>query len=42
MFICYNIMSYGAKWSEANYPISKFNPQKLDCNKWADAAVSAV
>lgn len=41
MFICYNIMSYGAKWGEENYPIDSFNPQKLDCNQWADAAVSA-
>jgi len=41
MFICYNIMSYGAKWGEADYPIDSFNPQKLDCNQWADAAVSA-
>lgn len=41
MFICYNIMSYGAKWGESNYPIDSFNPQKLDCNQWADAAVSA-
>ncbi|WP_111708256.1 alpha-L-fucosidase [Lutibacter citreus] len=41
MFICYNIMSYGAGWGEANYPIESFNPQKLDCNQWADAAVSA-
>lgn len=41
MFICFNIMSYGAKWGEENYPIDSFNPQKLDCNQWADAAVSA-
>ncbi len=41
MFICYNIMSYGASWGEANYPITDFNPDKLDCNQWADAAVSA-
>ncbi|WP_298487886.1 alpha-L-fucosidase [uncultured Maribacter sp.] len=41
MFICYNIMSYGAEWGEANYPIESFNPQKLDCNQWAEAAVSA-
>nr|WP_187388186.1 alpha-L-fucosidase [Seonamhaeicola marinus] len=41
MFICYNIMSYGAKWGEANYPIEAFNPQKLDCNQWAEAAKSA-
>lgn len=41
MFICYNIMSYGAKWGEANYPIDSFNPQALDCNQWADAAVLA-
>ncbi len=41
MFICYNIMTYGAKWSEPNYPIDSFNPQQLDCDQWADAAVSA-
>lgn len=41
MFICYNIMSYGAKWGEANYPIDSFNPTNLDCTQWADAAVSA-
>ncbi|MFY0625816.1 MAG: alpha-L-fucosidase [Reichenbachiella sp.] len=41
MFICYNIMSYGAKWGESNYPIDSINPQKLDCNQWAEAAVSA-
>ncbi|WP_298487887.1 alpha-L-fucosidase [uncultured Maribacter sp.] len=41
MFICYNIMSYGAYWGEANYPIESFNPQKIDCNQWAEAAVSA-
>lgn len=41
MFICYNIMSYGARWGEANYPVDSFNPQKLDCNQWAAAAKSA-
>ncbi len=41
MFICYNIMSYGAKWGESDYPIDSFNPQKLDANQWAEAAVSA-
>lgn len=41
MFICYNIMSYGAKWGQAGYDISRFNPQKLDCSQWAEAAVSA-
>ena len=41
MFICYNIMSYGARWGQANYPIDSFNPQKLDCEQWAKAAVSA-
>lgn len=41
MFICYNIMSYGAKWGEANYPIDDFNPTKLDCEQWAKAALSA-
>jgi alpha-L-fucosidase len=41
MFICFNIMSYGAKWGEANYDISRFNPVKLDCNQWAKSAKSA-
>lgn len=41
MFICFNIMSYGAEWSEANYPIDSFNPTKIDCNQWAEAAQSA-
>lgn len=41
MFICYNIMSYGASWGEANYDISVFDPGQLDCGQWADAAVSA-
>lgn len=41
MFICYNIMSYGAGWGQANYPIDSFNPQQLDCNQWAEAAASA-
>ncbi len=41
MFICFNIMSYGAEWSEANYPIDSFNPTKLDCDQWAEAAQSA-
>ncbi len=41
MFICYNIMSYGASWGEANYPITDFDPDKLDCDQWADAAISA-
>lgn len=41
MFICYNIMSYGAAWGEANYPIDSFDPQKLDAEQWAKAANSA-
>ncbi len=41
MFICFNIMSYGAEWSEADYPIDSFNPSKIDCNQWAEAAQSA-
>ncbi len=40
MFICYYIMAYWAKWSEAGYPIDFFNPQKLNCNQWAEVAVS--
>ena len=27
MFVCYNIMSYGAKVGEANYDLSIFDPQ---------------
>ncbi len=41
MFVCFNIMSYGAQWGEANYPIDSFNPTKLDCDQWAKAALSA-
>ncbi|MDO6809658.1 alpha-L-fucosidase [Zobellia galactanivorans] len=41
MFLCYNIMSYGASWGEANYDISTFNPKNLNTAQWADAAVSA-
>ncbi|MFC1763779.1 alpha-L-fucosidase [Planctomycetota bacterium] len=41
MFICYNIMSYGASWGEAGFNSSVFNPQRLDCHQWAEAAVSA-
>ena len=41
MFICYNIMSYGASWGEANYDISTFDPKNLDTDQWANAAVSA-
>ncbi|WNJ19045.1 alpha-L-fucosidase [Pontibacter sp. G13] len=41
MFICYNIMSYGANWGEANYPIDGFNPRELDAQQWANAAISA-
>ncbi len=41
MFICYNIMSYGARWGEANHSIEEINPQPLDCDQWADAAISA-
>ncbi len=41
MFICFNIMTYGAEWCEANHPIDDFNPSKIDCNQWAEAAQSA-
>jgi alpha-L-fucosidase len=41
MFICYNIMSYGARWGQAHHDIACFNPEQLDCRQWAEAAASA-
>ncbi|RME68954.1 MAG: hypothetical protein D6781_09735 [Verrucomicrobia bacterium] len=41
MFVCFNIMTYGAKWSEAGFDISGFAPEKLDCGQWAEAAARA-
>jgi len=42
MFIHFNIPTYGAHdWPDPQLSPVVFNPQKLDCNQWADAAVSA-
>ena len=42
MFICCNIStSTGYDWSDPNQSPDIFNPKKMDCNQWADAAVSA-
>ena len=42
MFIHFNIPTYGGDdWPDPQLSPEVFNPQKLDCNQWADAAVSA-
>ena len=41
MFICLGILTYTGSWGQPNLPINQFNPTSLDCNQWADAAVSA-
>jgi len=41
MFLHFGILTYTGSWAQANLPIDQFNPTKLDCNQWADAAVSA-
>jgi alpha-L-fucosidase len=42
MFIHFNIPTYGGHdWPDPQLSPTVFNPQKLDCNQWADAAVSA-
>jgi alpha-L-fucosidase len=41
MFICLGILTYTGSWGQPNLPINQFNPTNLDCNQWADAAVSA-
>ena len=42
IFIHFGIMTFtGAAWATPNQDVSKFNPTDLDCNQWADAAVSA-
>jgi alpha-L-fucosidase len=42
MFIHFNIPTYGGDdWPDPQLSPVVFNPQKLDCNQWADAAVSA-
>ena len=42
MFIHFGIMTFtGAPWATPNQDVSKFNPINLDCNQWADTALSA-
>ena len=42
MFIHFNIPTFGlADWPDPNLSPAVFNPSKLDCNQWAEAAVSA-
>ncbi len=42
MFIHYNIPTYSDQdWPDPDTPVEVFNPKKLDCNQWADVAVSA-
>ena len=42
MFIHFNIPTYGGDdWPDPQLSPEVFNPQKLDCNQWADAAISA-
>ena len=42
MFIHFNIPTFSQNdWVDPNMSPSQFNPVKLDCNQWADAAVSA-
>jgi len=42
MFIHFNMPTYGGHvWPDPQLSPMVFNPQKLDCNQWADAAVSA-
>ena len=42
MFIHFNIPTFGqSDWPDPNLSPIVFNPTKLDCNQWADAAISA-
>jgi alpha-L-fucosidase len=42
MFIHFSIMTFtGDPWATAHQDVNQFNPTILDCNQWADAAVSA-
>ncbi len=41
MFIHFGILTYTGSWSQANLPISMFNPTNLNPGQWADAAVAA-
>ncbi len=42
MFIHFNMPTFAdADWPDPDMPVSAFNPTKLDCGQWADAALSA-
>ncbi|MGZ3756504.1 MAG: alpha-L-fucosidase [Mucilaginibacter sp.] len=42
MFIHFNIATYANQdWPDPNFSPALFNPAKLDCNQWAEAAKSA-
>ena len=42
MFIHFNMPTFqNADWPDPQAPASDFNPTKLDCNQWAEAAKSA-
>ncbi len=42
MFIHFNIATYANQdWPDPNFSPALFNPVKLDCNQWAEAAKSA-
>jgi alpha-L-fucosidase len=41
IFLHFGILTYTGSWAKPNLDITQFNPTSLDCNQWADAAVSA-
>ena len=41
MFLHFGILTYTGSWSQANLPISQFNPTQLNPAQWADAAAAA-
>jgi len=42
MFIHFNIPTFcNQDWPDPDTPVKVFNPEKLDCNQWAEAAKSA-
>ena len=41
LFVHFGIRTYKGAWGAKNLPIKLFNPVKLDCGQWADAAKAA-
>ena len=42
MFIHFNMPSFvDEDWPDPDMPAETFHPKKLDCNQWAEAALSA-